>query len=57
MSRKTTAFVSYDDKNLFVVFVCEDEPEQIRSHLARREAILGDDHVVGVVPRFGHAHG
>src|SRR5205085_9486772 len=32
-SRKTTAVVSYDEKNLYVIFVCEDEPEQIRAHL------------------------
>src|SRR5207247_10978660 len=51
-SRKTTAFVSYDDKSLYVVFVCDDEPGQIRSHLTRREAILGDDHVVVYLDTF-----
>jgi hypothetical protein len=51
-SRKTTAFVSYDDKSLYVVFVCDDEPGQVRSHLTRREAILGDDHVVVYLDTF-----
>ena len=52
VSRKTTAFVSYDDQNLYVVFACEDEPEQIRSHLSRREAISSDDHVVVYLDTF-----
>src|SRR5436309_4769674 len=52
VSQKTTAFVSYDDKNLYVWFVCEDEPEQIRSHLTRREAISSDDHVLVYLDTF-----
>ena len=52
VSRKTTAFVSYDDQNLYVVFACEDEPEQIRSHLSRREAISSDDHVFVYLDTF-----
>jgi hypothetical protein len=42
-SEPTTAYLSYDDENLYVVFVCKDEPGQVRAHMAKREAIDGDD--------------
>ena len=38
VSRTTTAVISYDENNLWVVFVCADEPREIRAHLTRREA-------------------
>ena len=46
-SRKTAAWIGYDDKNFYVVFVCESPPGQTRAHLSRREDISLDD-VVGV---------
>src|ERR1700694_4550165 len=33
----TTAYLSYDDKNLYVVFVCQDKNGGLRAHLSRRE--------------------
>ncbi len=48
-TQSTTAYVSYDDDHLYVVFVCEDtDPRLIRARLTRREDVEGDD-VVGVV--------
>lgn len=48
-SQSTTAYVSYDDENLYIVFVCEDrEPDKIRARLTRREQIFSDE-IVGVV--------
>jgi hypothetical protein len=44
-SRETSAYLSYDDNNLYVVFVCKDEANQIRAHMARREEIISDDFV------------
>ncbi len=41
----TTAYLSYDDKQLYVVFVCKDDPAQIRAHLGKREDIFGDEGV------------
>src|SRR6201984_818093 len=43
-SEKTTAYLSYDDKNLYVVFVCRDDG-QVRAHLSKREDVLQDDGV------------
>jgi hypothetical protein len=47
VSQPTTAYLSYDDRNLYVVFVCGEEPGQVRAHLSKRENISGDD-LVGV---------
>src|SRR5687767_10369490 len=47
ISQDTTVYLSYDDKNLYAVFVCKDEPGKVRAHLVKREAIFGDD-VVGI---------
>src|SRR5689334_661306 len=46
-SLETTAYVSYDDSAFYVVFVCHDEPSQVRARMSRRESISGDD-IVGV---------
>jgi len=48
VSQKTEAYLGYDDKNLYVIFVCFDsEPGKIRAPLGRREAVFDDD-LVGV---------
>src|ERR1700693_2492616 len=36
-SEPTTAYLSYDGKNLYVAFVCQDESGAVRAHLSRRE--------------------
>jgi hypothetical protein len=46
-SQPTTAYVSYDDDNLYVVFVCTDDPDAVRAAVSRREDLENDD-VVGV---------
>lgn len=44
-SLPTTAYLSYDERNLYVVFVCKGDPAQVRTHLGKREDIFGDDGV------------
>jgi hypothetical protein len=44
-SRETYAYLSYDDKNLYVVFLCFEEPELLRARMVRREDIFSDDRV------------
>src|ERR1700737_378421 len=41
----TTAYLSYDDKNLYAVFICRDEAGEVRAHLSKREASDQDDGV------------
>jgi len=45
-SQRTEAYVGYDEKHLYVVYVCfDDAPEKIRAHLARRDNAWSDDWV------------
>jgi len=48
----TTAYVSYDDANLYVVFVCRDDPTKIRAGLTKREEISVDDGVAVYLDTF-----
>ncbi len=45
VSQPTSAYLSYDDKNLYVAFICHDEPGKVRAHMAKREEIGSDDQV------------
>jgi hypothetical protein len=45
VSRATYAYLSYDDRNLYVVFVCFEEPGMLRARMVRREDIFSDDRV------------
>ena len=55
-SLETGASVSYDDENLYVLFVADDDPAKVRAHLARREDILGDDRVEVYLDTFQDGH-
>ena len=46
VSQPTTAYLSYDDKNLYAAFVCKDDPKSIRAHLAKHDQIMSDDRVI-----------
>jgi len=52
VSLPTSAQVSYDDRNLYVLFNCQDDPSNIRAHLARREDIDSDDRVMVYLDTF-----
>ena len=52
VSQRTAAYLAYDDANLYVIFVCRDEPGQVRARIARREEIDGDDAVVVYLDTF-----
>ncbi len=45
VSTPTTAYLSYDDRNLYAVFVVHDDPKLVRAHLAKREDVFQDDAV------------
>jgi hypothetical protein len=44
-SRKTAAWIAYDDKTLYAVFVCVSPKEELRARMAKREDIFNDDFV------------
>jgi len=56
VSESTTAYLSYDDKNLYAVFVCHDEAGEVRAHLSRREASDQDDGVGVLLDTFRDFH-
>src|SRR6185369_14245066 len=47
ITQETTAYLSYDDKHLYVIFVCKDEPGKVRAHMSKREN-TGNDDAVGI---------
>ena len=52
-TQKTDAYLGYDDKNLYLVFVCFDsEPDKVRARLTRRENAFGDDFVEATLDTF-----
>jgi len=45
-TERTEAYLSYDDTNLYAVFVCHtSDPSRIRARMSRREQIFNDDFV------------
>ena len=52
----TTAYLSYDQKNLYVVFVAHDQPGQVRAHLSKREDSTQDDGVGILLDTFHDFH-
>lgn len=54
-TQATTAYLSYDDKNLYVGWVCKDDPAKIRARIARRKDIGNDDRVTINIDTF-HDH-
>ena len=49
VSQPTEAYLGYDEKNLYVVFVCHDDPSKVRAHLTRRKAFNGYDDDIAVM--------
>jgi len=52
VSEPTDAYLGYDQKNLYVVFVCFDNPKQVRARMSRREDIFDDDQVEIILDTF-----
>src|SRR5258707_508158 len=52
----TTAYLSYDDKNLYVAFLCHDDSGEVRAHLSKREDSDHDDGVGVLLDTFRDAH-
>ncbi len=51
-SQRTEAYLGYDRKNLYVVFVCFDDPAKVRARRTRREDIFDDDEVEIMLDTF-----
>jgi hypothetical protein len=56
VSQRTEAYLGYDEKNLYAIFICFDnQPRNIRARLSRREDVFDDDTVELVLDTF-HDH-
>ncbi|HTK94504.1 MAG TPA: DUF5916 domain-containing protein, partial [Terriglobales bacterium] len=44
-SERTKAYLGYDDKNVYLAWICFDEHKSMRAHLDRRENLFDDDFV------------
>ena len=52
VTEKTDAYLGYDQKNLYIVFVCFDNPEKVRARMSAREDIYDDDQVAVLLDTF-----
>ncbi len=52
VSERTDAYLGYDQKNLYVVFVCFDDPRKVRARMSRREDVYDDDQVEVMLDTF-----
>ena len=52
VSKATEAYLGYDQKNLYVAFVCFDDPAKVRARMSRREDIYDDDQVEIMLDTF-----
>src|SRR6202040_630175 len=51
-SQRTEAYLGYDERNLYAVFVCFDDPAKVRARMSRREDIFDDDTVEIMLDTF-----
>jgi Domain of unknown function (DUF5916)/Carbohydrate family 9 binding domain-like len=52
ISEETEAYLGYDQKNLYIVFVCFDDAKKVRARMSRREDIYDDDQVEVMLDTF-----
>ncbi|NNE99889.1 MAG: carbohydrate binding family 9 domain-containing protein, partial [Pyrinomonadaceae bacterium] len=44
-SKETIAYMGYDEKHLYIAFMCFDDPDQIRATVAKRDQVGSEDYV------------
>ncbi len=52
VSEETDAYLGYDRKNLYLVFVCSDDPGKVRARMSPREEVYDDDQVAVLIDTF-----
>ncbi len=51
----TEVFVTFDDKHLYVAWICYDDPEEVRASFCERDRIFSDDNVILMIDTYGEA--
>ncbi|MEE9443503.1 MAG: DUF5916 domain-containing protein [candidate division Zixibacteria bacterium] len=52
---KTEAYITYDENNLYIAFICHDDPSTIRASICERDKIPNDDYVRFCLDTYGDA--
>jgi hypothetical protein len=52
---ETQVMVTFDDRNLYVAFICYDDPGDIRASFTERDRIFQDDWVMLLIDTYGEA--
>jgi hypothetical protein len=51
-SKPTEVFLGYDAKQLYIAFYAFDEPDKVRSTIAKRDSVFNDDYVGVILDTF-----
>lgn len=51
----TEVLITYDDENLYVAWLCHDDPDQVRASFCERDNIFSDDYVILLIDTFGES--
>jgi hypothetical protein len=51
----TRVMITYDDANLYVAWMCYDEPGEVRATFCERDKIFSDDYVILCLDTYGDA--
>jgi hypothetical protein len=49
----TEVMLAYDDANLYVAWLCYDDPDEVRATFCERDDIFSDDYVILCIDTFG----
>jgi len=52
---ETEAYITYDQDNLYVAFICYDDPQLIRASLSERENLHADDNICLLIDTYSDA--
>ncbi len=51
----TEVLITYDDNNLYVAWLCYDNPKEVRASFCERDRIFSDDYVILCLDSYGEA--
>jgi len=51
----TEAYITYDNSNIYIAFVCHDDPSKVRATMCQRDRFSSDDNVVVLIDPYGDA--
>lgn len=49
----TEVLITYDEKNLYVAWICYDDPAEVRANLCQRDEMFSGDYVILALDTFG----